>query len=267
LRKRLTHRIKENSEVVGSDETFFDGDPVNIHDLYNEKSGILDDNDDGEVDLASYAYQIWKNAIDADPKLQKIIPEMPNVTYATKEITQDEKVGVIVYTRTAEDNDILAWLNRAGEIITQSQLTILKAAECSADTLAIEKIENHHELVEKGIGYIKVHEKGIGGQLGKKSGVKYRVYMRLDNYCKDYDGTLFIPETLKRAMQDIYDYPLKEFARETLNRQLKSGLGDVDLASLIVSLKEEGRLCAIKDDDEKIHREPQIICSLGLVKG
>ena len=26
---------------------------------------------DNEVDLASYAYQIWKNAIDADPKLQE----------------------------------------------------------------------------------------------------------------------------------------------------------------------------------------------------
>jgi len=29
--------------------------------------------------LASYAYQIWKNAIDADPKLQKLISELPDV--------------------------------------------------------------------------------------------------------------------------------------------------------------------------------------------
>ena len=33
-------------------------------DLYIEKAGILDGEDDTEVDLASYAYQIWKNAID-----------------------------------------------------------------------------------------------------------------------------------------------------------------------------------------------------------
>lgn len=266
LRKRLTHRIKENAEVVGADEVFFDGDPVNIHDLYNEKSGILDEDDDGEVDLASYAYQIWKNAIDRDPKLQKIIQKMPNVIYAAKEILQNDKVGVIVYTRTANDNDILALINRDGEIITQSQLTILKAAECSAETPPVVKLNNHHELVEKGIGHIKVNEKDYGGQLGKKSGVKYRVYMRLDNYCKEYEGTLFIPETLKRAIQDIYDYPLKEFARETLNRQLKSGLGDGDLANLVVSLKEEDRLCQI-NDSEKPFNEPQIICSLGLVKG
>ena len=63
LRRRLTSRIKENAEVVGSDETFFDGDPVNIADLYNERSGILEEKDeDADVDLASYAYQIWKNA-------------------------------------------------------------------------------------------------------------------------------------------------------------------------------------------------------------
>ena len=72
LRGRLTRRITENAEVVGSDETFFEGDPINIDDLYNEKAGILDEDDDGEVDLASFAYQIWKNATDANPKLKKI---------------------------------------------------------------------------------------------------------------------------------------------------------------------------------------------------
>ena len=37
LRHRLTNRIRQNAEVVGSDEVFFDGDPINIEDL-NEKS-------------------------------------------------------------------------------------------------------------------------------------------------------------------------------------------------------------------------------------
>ena len=35
--------------------------------LFTEKAGILDGDDDTEVDLASYAYQIWKNAIDQEP--------------------------------------------------------------------------------------------------------------------------------------------------------------------------------------------------------
>jgi superfamily II DNA or RNA helicase len=265
LRKRLTQRIEENANVVGSDETFFDGDPVNLTDLYNEKSGILDgEDDDTEVDLASLAYQIWKNATDANPELNKIIPDLPNVIYATKHNDEaPEKEGVIVYTRTSEENDVLAWVDNKGKIITQSQHTILKVAQCTPDTEPKYKLERHHELVKSGIDFIREEEKNTGGSLGKKTGVKYRVYMRLDRYCKEYEGTLFVNEQLKKAVDDIYKYPLKEFARETLNRQLKAGISDDQLASLVISLREEDKL-AIVNEDEQPNKEPQIICSLGL---
>ncbi len=70
---RVRQRLRENAEVVGTDEAFFEDDDEHDApcDLYNEKAGILDGEADTEVDLASYAYQIWKNAIDADPELQK----------------------------------------------------------------------------------------------------------------------------------------------------------------------------------------------------
>ena len=265
LRRRLTQRIEENANVVGSDETFFDGDPVNLTDLYNEKSGILDgEDDDTEVDLASYAYQIWKNATDANPELNKIIPDLPNVIYATKHNTEEKNnEGVIVYTRTPDENDVLAWLDNKGKVITQSQHTILKAAQCTPSTEAKHKLENHHELVKKAIDFIRDDEKNTGGALGKKTGVKYRVYMRLDRYCKEYENTLFVNEQLKKAVDDIYKYPLKEFARETLNRQLKAGIADDQLASLVISLREEDKL-AIINEDEQPDKEPQIICSMGL---
>jgi len=263
LRGRLRERISENAEVVGSDETFFDGDPVNIHDLYNEEV-ILDDDEDEDVDLASYAFQIWKDAVDNDASLKKTIPELPNVIYATrdrKDTSVDE--GVVVYTRTSGGNDILAWLNKTGEVITQSQFSILKAVRCKPDTLPAEKIKNHHELVQKGVEHINDVESRIGGQLGKKSGVRYRVYMRLDRYVKEFENTLFVSEPLKRAIDDIYRYPLKEFAKETLNRQLKAGITDSDLVGLVVSLREEGRL-SVSGDDEIVDKAPQIICSMGL---
>ena len=266
LRRRLTNRIRQNAEVVGSDETFFEGDPINIQDLYNEKSGMLDEDDsDSEVDLASYAYQIWKNAVDADPTLNKTIPDLPNVSYATKEnIAEPEKQGVIVYTRTAEENDVLAWLNAKGDIITQSQLPILKAAACSADTEPQYKLPDHHELVEKGVDFIRQEEKNTGGSLGKKTGVKYRTYTRLKNYCDENEGTLFVSEALKKAVDDIFKFPMKEFAKDTINRQLKGGISDEDLSSLVISLREEGKLCIISPDEQP-DNVPQIICSLGLI--
>ncbi len=266
LRRRLVNRIQENAEVVGSDETFFDGDPVNIHDLYNERSGILDEDEDSEVDLASYAFQIWNNAIEQDKSLQKLIPDLPNVVYATKNnLNHPDRQGVIVYARTSEDHDSLAWMNTQGAIITQSQLSILKAAECRPITEPKYKIERHHELVQKAIKHIREEEiKNTEGTLGKKSGVKYRVYMRLDRYCQEKDGTLFVNDELKKAINDIYKYPLKDFARETLSRQLKAGISDHELGALVTSLREDDKLCIISEDEQK-HREPQVICSMGLV--
>ena len=264
LRTRLRTRIQQNAEVVGSDEVFFEGDPVNIADLYNEKAGILDHEDEGEVDLASFAYQIWKNATDANPELKKTIAAMPNVVYATKPHPTGEKKteGVVVYTRTTDDNDILTWVNNTGEIITQSQLTILKAAECTPDTKPLHKIENHHSLVESAMSHIEEVESSIGGQLGKKTGAKYRTYMRLVRYYEENKDTLFVTETLKRAIDDLYKYPLRELARDTLNRQLKAGIDDPGLAELVIALREEDKLCIV-DEAEVKRREPQIICSLG----
>ncbi|NLD37035.1 MAG: NgoFVII family restriction endonuclease [Desulfatiglans sp.] len=264
LRGRLRERIKQNAEVVGSDETFFDGDPVNIHDLYNEKSGIFDDEDDSEVDLASYAYQIWKNATDNDPALLKIVPDLPNVVYATKGNTfVKDKEGVIVYTRTADDNDVLAWMSTQGKMITQSQLAILKAAECSKNTEPRFKIPDHHQIVKNAVDVITKEDVATGSSLGKKTGVKYRVYMRLDRYLKENEGTLFVTNEMKKAVDDIFKYPLKEFARDTLNRQLKAGISDETLASLVVSLRDDDKLC-ITDGEAVTARLPQIICSMGI---
>lgn len=264
LRGRLKQRIKENAETVGSDEVFFEGDPINIADLYNEKSNLLDEEDDLEVDLASYAFQIWKNAIDADPKLGKIIPDLPNVIFATKKGDETQTInGSIVYTKTSSENDVLAWIDENKNIVTQSQFEILKAVKCGPEEKALERFDQHHELVKAGLIHIKDTESRVGGQLGKKNGARYRAYMRLDRYAKANEGTLWMTDELKRAIQDIYDYPLREYARETINRQLKTGIDDHDLASLVVSLREDDRL-SLTSDEELLQKDPQIICSMGL---
>ena len=52
-------------------------------------------------------------------------------------------------------------------------------------------------------------------------------------------------------------------AVDTLNRQLKAGISDQQLADLVLMLRSEGRLCIIHEDEE-VDREPHIICSMGL---
>lgn len=268
LRRRVRQRLRENAEVVGTDEQFFDDDrnDLPLVNLYHEKAGIFDGDDDAEVDLASYAYQIWKNAIDADPQLESLIPAMPNVIYSTRPHlpTNDQPEGALVFLRTAEGNDALAWVDKNGDSVTESQFAILKAAECSPNTPAIARHQNHHEIVRRGVELIVEEEKLVGGQLGRPSGARFRTYERLKSYVESIRGTLFETPELLKAIEEIYRYPLLQSATDTLNRQLKSGVSDPSLAELVVALREDGRLCRISE--EQVSAEPQIICSLGLRK-
>jgi superfamily II DNA or RNA helicase len=98
LRRRLLTRLRQNAEVVGTDEVFFEDEEARaLEALYHERSGILDEADDGEVDLASYAYEIYKQATEADPSLKRTIPALPNVVYSSK---AQASRGVLVYLRT-----------------------------------------------------------------------------------------------------------------------------------------------------------------------
>ena len=272
LRSRVRQRLIENREVVGSDETFFDDDKDDdlIRDLYTEKNGILDDDGDTEVDLASYAYQIWKNATDADPSLVAKIETLPNVVFATKahSVTPVSPKGVLLYMRTAQGNDALAWMDEAGKPVTQSQLTILKAAACTAETEALPRMEAHHALTQQGLAHIVAEEKTFGGALGRPSGARFKAYERLKRYRESIGNKRDLFNTdehvrrIERALEDIYRFPLYQTATDTLNRQLKAGADDTQLADLILSLREDGRLCVV--DEQENQRDTHLICSMGL---
>jgi hypothetical protein len=266
LRERIRSRLRQNAEVIGTDEAFFEDDQNNqaVVDLYNEKAGLLDGDADGEVDLASYAYQIWKNAISNDPGLQKMIPELPPVVYSTKAFTPigNESAGVLVYMRTAEGNDALVWVDKEGNSVTESQLAILKAAECTPKTPTLPRQDYHHALVQKGVELIVSEEKSMGGQLGRPSGARFRTYERLKRYIAEMEGTLLVTDELRKAVDEIYRYPLRQSAVDTLNRQLKSSISDERLVDLVLTLRDEDRLCIINEEAQS--QEPVILCSLGL---
>jgi hypothetical protein len=265
LRSRVRTRLRENAEVVGTDEAFFedDRDDQVLLDLYNEKSGILDGDTDGDVDLASFAYQIWKNALDEDPSLERKIASLANVVYSTRAHSARENAppGALVYLRTSQGNDSLAWVDAEGRSVTHSQLAVLQAAACRPETPALPRRDDHHDLVRRAVELIAEEER-TGGQLGRPSGARFRTYERLKRFATEVEGTLFDLPELHRAIDEIYRFPLRSFAVETLNRQLRLGIADSELAKLVLTLREEDRLCEVRD--EEAAGEPQIICSLGL---
>jgi superfamily II DNA or RNA helicase len=274
LRSRIQQRLKENAEVVGADESFFEDDEANaIRNLYTEQSGMLDETDD-EVDLASYAWQVWKEATQNHPELAHAVESLPPVVYSAKAYLHDPTRfpllggdaalgGALVYVKSPEGNDHLVWMGPDGKPVTESQFTVLRAAECSADTPAVARTENHHDLVANGLLLAVTQDKAVGGGLGRPSSPRRRAYERLKRYALEQMNTLFQDEELERALNDIYQHPLLESAGDLLNRLMRSGVNDEELSNAVKSLREEARLTYAEEDAAL--REPRVVCSMGLI--
>lgn len=264
LRKRLNDRINRSANIVGSDEVFFEGNEKNLINLYNEQSGVLDE-EEGEVDLASQAFQIWKAATEACPELKKVIPNLSNVVYSSKKNSSStHKEGVITYAKTHDGNDVLTWMDTKKNIITHSQQRILNALACPIDEKSTEHLELHHELVKRSIELIqRSGTSGTRGVLGSRFSTKYRLFNLLDAYFKREQDSIFLPVDLKLAVDDIYNFPLKENAKYILGQQLKRGAHVEDIVEMVLELRKNDELCIIDEEDNDL-KEPQIICSMGL---
>ncbi len=270
LRTRVSQRLRENAEVVGTDESFFEDETqqATLIDLYSEKEGVFDGEEDSEVDLSSYAYQIWKNATANNKGLASAVKKLPHVVHSTKSLAQfssDLVEGVLVHLRTASGVDTLAWVDSNGNSITENQYEILQTAECSFDAQALPRSDYHHSVVQTVAKKI-CHQstKRLGGQLGRPSGARFKVYQRLKEYAKQVQGTPFATNPLALAIEDLYNYPLSNRATEVLNRQLRTEISDQELVQVILSLRDEDRLCIVRPTVEPY--DTQILCSLGLVK-
>jgi hypothetical protein len=187
---------------------------------------------------------------------------MPNVVYSTRAHQPQplQPEGVLLYMKTSDGNDSLIYVDQEGNNVTQSQLAILRMAACPESTPAILKNQQHHELIKKGAELIAKEEKNAGGQLGKPSGARFRTYEKLKNYTQEMKAT--VTDELRKAVDIIYRYPLRQSATDILNRHLRSGISNQQLAQLVVDLQVDNRLCIVSEEVEK--QEPRIICSLGL---
>ena len=104
----------------------------------------------------------------------------------------------------------------------------------------------------------------VGGGLGRPSSPRRRAYERLKTYAMEQQQTLFSDAELERALDDIYQRPLLETAADLLNRLMRGGVNDTELAEAVKSLREENRLTYAEDDATL--REPRVVCSMGLIK-
>jgi len=272
LRSRVLARLRHNEEVIGTDEQFFEGEDSAkvISDLYNEKAGILDGEHDDGVDLASHAYQIWMNAKSKNPRLASIIPALPNSIFSSKshKPTSAHPEGVLVFVRRPNGNNGLAYIDQSGKSVTESPFEILEAAKCEPMTEPQQRQDTHHELVIAGVNHLNSSERNAVGQLGSSRGARYKAYTMLQNYAEEIKNSLLAEsdffQSLRDAITDIHNYPLRDTAKDTLNRQIRSGISNEELAKLVIGLREDDKLSIIHEQISD--SSPQIICSIGLEK-
>ncbi len=262
LRQRIRRRLQENAVVFGSDEAFFgdDGEKTVIEDLYSGKAALDDWEGDGEeVDWASMAFEIWRAATEGNPELAVRVEGLPDVVYSTKSCMEGQEDGVIVHAQTGLGFDALAFTNTGGESIMLSPYEALRMAACESDEPALDRLEEHHELVAQAVtGPLRAPAVLLEGAL---TGVRKRCWDRLSGYKDKYRDTLFDNERLDAALDALYRRPLREAATQTLAKALRERTPD-DLGDLIVMLHEEDRLCVDASDLEE--DDLRIVCSLGL---
>jgi len=262
LRERVRRRLRENAEVVGADEQFFDIEKQKriLQGLYDESSDALDE-DAQDVDLASFAYQIYKNAIERDPSLETVVTGLPDVVHATKALGAEGGAdGVLVYTSTESGIDHLVRLNAAGEVLTESPLAVLQAAACEPNAPGQEHRNDHHELVERAVR----RATGIGpvSPEGALSGVRRRIYVLLLEWGENVRGTLFRPPELDEVLSAIYAHPLREHAKDVIVKNIRAGKDPQELAELCVRLHHEGNL--VLGGADLTDEDVRIVCSMGL---
>ncbi len=269
LRERVSDRLRTNAEVIGTDEEFFEEAMISnqqILELYNENSNILNLEEDNEVDLASYAYELWKGISEKYPELKEKIPKLPPVIHSTKRHRGETQrpEGVLVFIRNTDGNDGLVWIDESYQLVSQSPYEILKAAECDFEAEPIPKDSFHFDYVESAVKQlIKKTTTRYGGQLGRPSGARFKTYELLKII--ESDGLLLPDEldTLREIIQDVYNFPLQRVAKDKINKYLRSKVQYDTFLNFITDLHLNDNL-VIKNTEHLEEKEPIILCSLGL---
>ena len=260
LRSRIQNRLRENAEVIGTDELFFEGEQQTLIDLYHEKSEILEKEISDDIDLSSFALELWNKGIKKDPALEEKVKNMPDVVHSSKKIEKENQPeGVLLFAKS-HINNYLLYLNENGESIKEDQMSILKLAECQLDMKPLKRTEKHYEIIKSGLNtiYENLSKFDLSNRLGTSRNPRRKLFEKL------YD----IPEKSEEEIQildDIHHYPLSHEAENTFKRMFRKKISDKEIFNLVRE-KHRNETLVNKKETKKLDEKPRIICSMGLVK-
>ena len=263
LKSRIKSRLKENAEVVGTDEKFFDDDEETFKDLlYNEKSSSLEKELFKDIDPSSNALQIWKNAIKKTPQLEDEIKNMPNVVHSSKKSDASKGMDGILLFAKSHITNYLIHLNNERKNKTENHVEILKMAECSPKSKALKRTENHYELVKESLKLIQesVQVGGdVAGRFGGRRSPRYRLYKIIEELSNENSHRDF-----HFLANDLYNYPLLNDSERILNKMFRTKESSKKILDLALERYKNENLLN-KKERQKIDEQPRIVCSMGLI--
>ncbi|MYD04086.1 MAG: NgoFVII family restriction endonuclease [Acidimicrobiia bacterium] len=265
LRKRIRDRLGDNARLLGSDEQFFGDDKEQeaVKGIFTELSE-WDHAPSEDVDPASMAYEIWRQAEEDHPELAKQVENLPNVVYATLRPEQEETVralsGVVVHTQTVTGSDTFVVVSENGKARRISPQEALRITRCEPETPPAPPRSDHLELVAQAF------EGPITSPPDKTAvvpiGIRGRCYEKLKDYSSQPQLELYVsPEDLDQALEQLRRFPLMDRAAQLLSIELRSN-SQSGLAARIVDLYKEQMLCRLPDPSRP-RSEPRVICSMG----
>lgn len=270
LRRRLSQRLAENQEVIGTDETFFGEEAAeHMYRLYTEDNRVLSDDDDEDVDLGSVALQIWNSATEADQKTAATLPAVVHASRTLPATAADARPGTISYLRFPDGADALVRVDEQGTLVSQSMSSVFRAAACAPDAPALPRSDRHYDLVTEAVKLAVQEQVNFDGQMGTLRSVRRQVYERLKRYRAQQQRrpdlfTAQLLEQIEPVMETLRRFPLKDATRSSLRRQISLNISDEQLADRVVELHRDENLCTITEESNETP-EPQIVCSLGLL--
>lgn len=253
LRKRIRERLQNNAEVFGSDERFFGSDEeiASIVDLYN---GNLREEESGEVDASSLAFEAWRQAEKDHPEVTDRVLAMPDMVFSTKSREGQEATGVACFVRTEKGVDGFGFAPDAAG----SEIRLLTAHEALQVFLASVTTPNgvtrsdHFDLLASLVQGPLSRPVLMEGRL---RGVRKRTWERLANTFGSAN------EEVAMALEALFRSPLTTEAERRLSIALSRKDSDEQIGDLIALLDRESRLVLPdRPEDDPV----RIVTSLGI---
>ena len=265
--RRIRERLDANAVVFGGGERFFgtDDEEAALREvIYNEDPP---NEDNGEIDVVSMAYEIWRTAQRNHPDKASAAEALPDVVYSTfAQTSHDNEPGVLVHIQTSDDLNAFAFSPASGDVpraVTAREA--LRLAACDPDTPALEPFNDHHKLLEAAFnGPLRFPAAAAEGQI---AGVRSRCWNRLRgllhrNALHTQGNLLWDPATLDEALGVLHSRPLLRDAREKIATAIKEHSDD-NLAALVAELHTHDQLCVPEAAETA---QPQVICSMGFMQ-